>query len=48
MSDVPGEIVPVIQAIIILLVTAQAFLERWRRQLVVADAEVEAVRETDR
>ena len=39
MSDVPGEIVPVIQSIIILLITAHAFLEQWRRRLVVAGAE---------
>ena len=36
MSDVPVEIVAVIQAIIILLITAQAFLERVRRYAVLS------------
>lgn len=41
MSDVPGEIVLVIQSVIILLITAQAFLGRWRSNLVIAGAEEE-------
>ena len=38
MSDVPGEIVAVIQAIIILLITAQAFLERVRQRAVLSQS----------
>ena len=37
-SDVPGEIVSVIQAIIILLITAQAFLSQVRNRLIVAES----------
>lgn len=38
LSDVPSEMVVVIQAIIILLVTASAFLRRWRYRLTVRAA----------
>ncbi len=46
MSDVPGEIVLVIQSVIILLITAQAFLGQWRRRLVIAQAEEEGAGES--
>ncbi len=37
-TDIPAEMVTVIQAIIILLVTSQAFLEFWRHRLIVKEA----------
>jgi ABC-type uncharacterized transport system permease subunit len=39
MSDVPAEMVSVIQSIIILLITAEAFLAQWRYQITVRQAE---------
>jgi len=39
MSDVPAEMVAVIQSIIILLITAEAFLAQWRFRITVAQAE---------
>ena len=38
MSDVPGEIVDIIQGIIILLATAQAFLGKYYHRIVVKEA----------
>jgi simple sugar transport system permease protein len=38
MSDVPAEMVKVIQSIIILLITAEAFLSRWRYRITVSEA----------
>jgi simple sugar transport system permease protein len=38
MSDVPAEMVTVIQSIIILLITAEAFLAQWRFRITVAQA----------
>jgi simple sugar transport system permease protein len=38
MSDVPAEMVAVIQSIIILLITAEAFLAQWRFRITVAQA----------
>jgi len=38
MSDVPAEMVTVIQSIIILLITAEAFLSRWRYGITVREA----------
>jgi ABC-type uncharacterized transport system permease subunit len=38
MSDVPAEMVTVIQSIIILLITAEAFLSRWRYSITVREA----------
>jgi simple sugar transport system permease protein len=38
LSDVPAEMVVVIQAIVILLITASAFLRRWRFRLTVREA----------
>ena len=37
LSDVPAEMVLVIQSIIILFVTAEAFLSRWRNRIVVQE-----------
>jgi simple sugar transport system permease protein len=39
MSDVPAEMVTVIQSIIILLITAEAFLSQWRYRITVRRAE---------
>jgi ABC-type uncharacterized transport system permease subunit len=39
MSDVPAEMVSVIQSIIILLITAEAFLSQWRYRITVRRAE---------
>jgi simple sugar transport system permease protein len=39
MSDVPAEMVSVIQSIIILLITAEAFLAQWRYRITVHQAE---------
>jgi simple sugar transport system permease protein len=39
MSDVPAEMVSVIQSIIILLITAEAFLSQWRYRITVRQAE---------
>lgn len=39
MSDIPAEMITVIQAIIILLVTSQAFLEFWRHRMLLKEAE---------
>jgi ABC-type uncharacterized transport system permease subunit len=39
MSDVPAEMVTVIQSMIILLITAEAFLSRWRYSITVREAE---------
>jgi len=39
MSDVPAEMVAVIQSVIILLITAEAFLAQWRFRITVARAE---------
>lgn len=39
MSDVPAEMVTVIQSIIILLITAEAFLSQWRYRIMVRQAE---------
>lgn len=41
MADVPSEMVSVIQAIIILLITAEAFLSRWKYRITVREAERE-------
>jgi ABC-type uncharacterized transport system permease subunit len=38
MSDVPAEMVTVIQSVIILLITAEAFLSRWRYGITVREA----------
>ncbi|HYW83541.1 MAG TPA: ABC transporter permease, partial [Spirochaetia bacterium] len=38
MSDVPAEMVTVIQSVIILLITAEAFLSRWRYSITVHEA----------
>jgi simple sugar transport system permease protein len=38
MSDVPAEMVKVIQSIIILLITAEAFLSQWRYRITVSEA----------
>ncbi len=38
MSDVPAEMVTVIQSIIILLITAEAFLSQWRYRVMVKEA----------
>jgi simple sugar transport system permease protein len=38
MSDVPAEMVTVIQSVIILLITAEAFLSRWRYRITVHEA----------
>jgi len=38
MSDVPAEMVTVIQSVIILLITAEAFLSRWRYSMTVREA----------
>jgi ABC-type uncharacterized transport system permease subunit len=38
MSDVPAEMVTVIQSMIILLITAEAFLSRWRYSITVREA----------
>jgi simple sugar transport system permease protein len=38
MSDVPAEMVTVIQSIIILLITAEAFLSQWRYRIMVRQA----------
>jgi len=39
LSDIPSEMVTVIEAIIILLITAEAFLEQWRYRITVKEAE---------
>jgi simple sugar transport system permease protein len=39
MSDVPAEMVMVIQSVIILLITAEAFLSRWKYQITLRQAE---------
>ena len=39
MSDVPAEMVQVIQSIIILLITAEAFLSQWKYRITVRQAE---------
>jgi len=39
MSDVPSEMVTVIQSVIILLITAEAFLAQWRYRITVRQAE---------
>jgi len=39
MSDVPSEMITVIQSVIILLITAEAFLARWRYRITVRQAE---------
>lgn len=41
LSDIPSEMVTAIQAIIILLITAEAFLERWRYRITVKLAKLE-------
>jgi len=41
MSDVPAEMVAVIQSVIILLITAEAFLARWRYGITVREAAYE-------
>ncbi len=41
MADVPTELVSVIQAIIILLITAEAFLSRWKYRITILEAERE-------
>ncbi len=43
MSDVPAEMVTVIQSIIILLITAEAFLAQWRYRITVRQAERQGV-----
>jgi len=40
LSDVPSEVISVIQSIIILLITAEAFLERYRQQIIVREVEM--------
>ena len=42
MSDVPFELVLVIQSMIILLITARAFLSRWEARMIIAQATEEA------
>ncbi len=44
MSDVPAEMVTVIQSIIILLITAEAFLAQWRYRITVRQAEGQGAR----
>ena len=39
MSDVPAEMITVIQSIIILLITAEAFLSQWKYRITVRQAE---------
>jgi len=39
LSDIPSEMVTVIEAIIILLITAEAFLEQWRYRITIKEAE---------
>ncbi|HDL50714.1 MAG TPA: ABC transporter permease [Firmicutes bacterium] len=39
LSDIPSEVVTVIEAIIILLITAEAFLEQWRYRITIKEAE---------
>ncbi|MBN2050344.1 MAG: ABC transporter permease [Spirochaetales bacterium] len=41
MADVPTEMVSVIQSVIILLITAEAFLSRWKYRITVREAERE-------
>jgi ABC-type uncharacterized transport system permease subunit len=43
MSDVPAEMVQVIQSIIILLITAEAFLSQWKYRMTVRQAETGGV-----
>lgn len=38
MSDVPSEMVQVIQSIIILLITAEAFLSQWKKRITITEA----------
>jgi len=40
MADVPSEVVSIVQSIMIMLVTAEAFLSHWRHKLIVRDANV--------
>jgi ABC-type uncharacterized transport system permease subunit len=39
MSDIPAEMVKIVQSIIIMLITAEAFLEQWKYRLTVKQAE---------
>ncbi len=39
LSDVPSEMVQVIQSIIILLITAEAFLSQWKYRITIREAE---------
>jgi len=39
MSDVPAEMITVIQSIIILLITAEAFLSQWKYRVTLRQAE---------
>jgi ABC-type uncharacterized transport system permease subunit len=39
MSDVPSEMVTVIQSLIILLITAEAFLAQWKYRITIREAE---------
>ncbi len=41
MADVPSELVAVIQAIIIILITAEAFLSKWKYKITMKQAELE-------
>lgn len=43
MADVPSELVAVIQAIIIILITAEAFLSQWKYRITMKQAELEEV-----
>ena len=43
MADVPSELVAVIQAIIIILITAEAFLSKWKYKITMKQAELEEV-----
>jgi len=42
MTDVPSEMVAVIQAIMIMLIAAEAFLSYWRHKMVVREAKIDA------
>ncbi len=41
MADVPSELVAVIQAVIIILITAEAFLSKWKYRITMKQAELE-------
>ena len=43
LSDIPSEMITVIQSIIILLITAEAFLAQWKYKITVREAKAKEV-----